>query len=447
MTHLKTYLNVYFQTANKNITCWRLTWWFGRWKLFAKKIPTDPGIYPRYPKILIWKDFLHKQVVESPGSRYVPGVGWSFLRNWQSGKTVSAGHWHPRHSCVFECFGNWLHFVEPLQLWKDDVMFFVWFLDSYERCVFAKIIVCCVFGLNVACPSPSWWLRNWFHPSLAWAIPAIWWRIISRFSAKLSCVFQNRLEERNDKNWMHKKNRQCKMISLTWYQLFFVTWYLLILTYFGLRYVSIVCPNVLLYSRMSWEMKDSYQVVQELLPSMNLHHRQEIRRCICTYDLDWLDWWVNKWQDIFYPYVDMVMSESPLQLLFTQPGTIFGFYSATSPIRSCTEELSSSGQLCVRTKGGLVPMLDFLKQHGYIKPLGLKHVPALTADSWFKHLPCRFRSFIPGKRRPNRCHPKLQLHRSFVRYKRHPKAMCDIIRRRITRRRKRTTLGADMCGG
>ena len=34
------------------------------------------------------------------------------------------------------------------------------------------------------------------------------------------------------------------------------------------------------------------------------------------------------------------------------------------------EELSSSGQLCVRTKAGLVPMLDFLKQHGYAKPLG-----------------------------------------------------------------------------
>ena len=34
--------------------------------------------YPRYPKTQIWKDFLHKQVVEGPG--YVPGVCWNFLK-------------------------------------------------------------------------------------------------------------------------------------------------------------------------------------------------------------------------------------------------------------------------------------------------------------------------------------------------------------------------------
>ena len=42
--------------------------------LDSKKIPTDP----RCPKIQIWKDFLHKRVVEGLG--YVPGVCWSFLR-------------------------------------------------------------------------------------------------------------------------------------------------------------------------------------------------------------------------------------------------------------------------------------------------------------------------------------------------------------------------------
>ena len=249
-------------------------------------------------------------------------------------------------------------------------MFFVWFHDFYERCVFANIMFRVVLvGLNVACPNPPWWLRNWFHPSLAWAIPAIWWRIISRFSAKLSCVFQNRLEERNGKNWMQKKTRQCKMISQ--------------------------------YPGGPVRMTTRPEGLKEML---------------------WLKSLTDGWRN----------------------HKTYSIHMFTSPIRSCTEELSSSGQLCVRTKGGLVPMLDFLKQHGYIKPLGLKHAAALTADSWFKHLPCRFRSFIPGKRRPNRCHPKLQLHRSFVRYKRRPKAMCDIIRRHITRRPKHTTLGADM---
>ena len=51
------------------------------------------------------------------------------------------------------------------------------------------------------------------------------------------------------------------------------------------------------------------------------------------------------------------------------------------------QELSSSGQLCVRTKAGLVPMLDFLKQHGYVKPPGGS--PCITASgggtSWEYH--------------------------------------------------------------
>eukprot|EP00913_Durusdinium_trenchii_P035040 g32780.t1 len=41
-------------------------------------------------------------------------------------------------------------------------------------------------------------------------------------------------------------------------------------------------------------------------------------------------------------------------------------------------ELSSAGQLCVRTRAGLVPMADFLRQHGYLKPgrsVGRKHAP------------------------------------------------------------------------
>eukprot|EP00435_Cladocopium_sp_Y103_P061815 s384_g23.t1 len=39
-------------------------------------------------------------------------------------------------------------------------------------------------------------------------------------------------------------------------------------------------------------------------------------------------------------------------------------------------ELSSSGQLCARTKAGLVPMLDFLKQHGYVKKAATKPIPS-----------------------------------------------------------------------
>ena len=44
-------------------------------------------------------------------------------------------------------------------------------------------------------------------------------------------------------------------------------------------------------------------------------------------------------------------------------------------------ELSSSGQLCVRTKGGLVPMLDFLKQHGYVKKAASKALPSIGPAS------------------------------------------------------------------
>ena len=46
--------------------------------LILRKFQQTPGTDPRYPKIQIWKDFLHKQVVEDLG--YVPGVCWSFLR-------------------------------------------------------------------------------------------------------------------------------------------------------------------------------------------------------------------------------------------------------------------------------------------------------------------------------------------------------------------------------
>ena len=46
-----------------------------------RKIQQIPGTDPRYPKIQIWQDFLHQQVVEGLG--YVPGVCWSFLRSSQ----------------------------------------------------------------------------------------------------------------------------------------------------------------------------------------------------------------------------------------------------------------------------------------------------------------------------------------------------------------------------
>ena len=46
--------------------------------LNLRKIQQNPRTNPSYPKIQIWRDFLHKQVVEGLG--YVPGVCWSFLR-------------------------------------------------------------------------------------------------------------------------------------------------------------------------------------------------------------------------------------------------------------------------------------------------------------------------------------------------------------------------------
>ncbi len=46
----------------------------------SARIEFIPGTDPRYPKIQIWKDFLHKQVVEGLG--YVPGVCWNFLGFW-----------------------------------------------------------------------------------------------------------------------------------------------------------------------------------------------------------------------------------------------------------------------------------------------------------------------------------------------------------------------------
>ena len=46
--------------------------------LILRKFQQAPGTDPRYPKIQIWKDFFHKQVVQALG--YVPGVCWNFLR-------------------------------------------------------------------------------------------------------------------------------------------------------------------------------------------------------------------------------------------------------------------------------------------------------------------------------------------------------------------------------
>ena len=43
-----------------------------------RKFQQTPGTYPIYPKVQIWKDSLHKQVVKGPG--YVPGICWNFLR-------------------------------------------------------------------------------------------------------------------------------------------------------------------------------------------------------------------------------------------------------------------------------------------------------------------------------------------------------------------------------
>ena len=43
-----------------------------------RKFQQTPGTDSRYPKVQIWKDFLHKQGVEGLGS--VPGACWNFLR-------------------------------------------------------------------------------------------------------------------------------------------------------------------------------------------------------------------------------------------------------------------------------------------------------------------------------------------------------------------------------
>ncbi len=53
--------------------------WWHVYLHILRKFQQTPGTYPRYPKKPIWKDFLHKQVVEGLG--YVPGVCWNFLRH------------------------------------------------------------------------------------------------------------------------------------------------------------------------------------------------------------------------------------------------------------------------------------------------------------------------------------------------------------------------------
>ena len=44
---------------------------------YPRTFQQTPGKYPRYPKVQVWKDFLHKQVV---GLGHVSGVCWSYLR-------------------------------------------------------------------------------------------------------------------------------------------------------------------------------------------------------------------------------------------------------------------------------------------------------------------------------------------------------------------------------
>ena len=46
--------------------------------MILRKFQQSPGTYPRHPKVQIWKDSLHKQVVKGPG--YVSGICWIFLR-------------------------------------------------------------------------------------------------------------------------------------------------------------------------------------------------------------------------------------------------------------------------------------------------------------------------------------------------------------------------------
>ena len=57
---------------------WKMGWFNHHLEKVLRKIQQIPGTDPRYPKIQIWQDFLHQQVVEGLG--YVPGVCWSFLR-------------------------------------------------------------------------------------------------------------------------------------------------------------------------------------------------------------------------------------------------------------------------------------------------------------------------------------------------------------------------------
>ncbi len=66
-----------------------------------RKIQQTPGTDPRYPKIQIWRDFLHKQVVEGLG--YVPGVCWSFLRFKQFEILKQKRVFHVSTTCSFIC--------------------------------------------------------------------------------------------------------------------------------------------------------------------------------------------------------------------------------------------------------------------------------------------------------------------------------------------------------
>lgn len=210
-----------------------------------------------------------------------------------------------------------------------------------------------------------------------------------------------------------------------------------------LKYLGFRCVSIVLTYSSTLECNEKWKIHTKWCRSspINGYTPQEWNTQVD------LSVWPQDWNILSIYWHGHVRVTSAITFYLTRDN-FWSFYWATSPNRSCTEELSSSGQLCVRTKGGLVPMLDFLKQHGYVKPLGFK----VSHKQWLwqrivEASSMSVRPFIPGKRRPNRCHPKVQLHRSFVRYRRRLKAMCDIIRRRIMRRPKHTTLGADMCGG
>ena len=66
---------------------------WGFWKIWVSgnylwKFQQAPGTYPRYPKYKYDSGFPnHKPVVEGLG--YVPGVCWSFLRNYQECQVTS----------------------------------------------------------------------------------------------------------------------------------------------------------------------------------------------------------------------------------------------------------------------------------------------------------------------------------------------------------------------